>query len=69
MDWLEITVNTTPDEINSLSDRLELLGVSGLVIEMKRNITIFWKTTGNSGIMWTKTLRIHKGSVPRKVLS
>ena len=33
MDWLEITVNTTPDEINSLSDRLELLGVSGLVIE------------------------------------
>ncbi|MBQ6539922.1 MAG: 50S ribosomal protein L11 methyltransferase [Oscillospiraceae bacterium] len=33
MDWLEITVNTTPDEISALSDRLEDLGVSGLIIE------------------------------------
>ena len=33
MDWLEITVNTTPEEINGLSDRLELLGITGLIIE------------------------------------
>lgn len=41
MDWLEITVNTVPDEINSLSDRLESLGVSGLIIENENDYNDF----------------------------
>ncbi len=32
MNWLEITLDTTHDEIPQLSDRLESLGVTGLVI-------------------------------------
>ena len=33
MQWLEITVNSTPDEIDRLAGDLEELGVSGLVID------------------------------------
>jgi ribosomal protein L11 methylase PrmA len=32
MDWLEITVNTTTEDIEALASRLEDLGVEGLVI-------------------------------------
>lgn len=41
MDWLEITIETSPSEINSLSDRLEILGVSGLIIENEADYTDF----------------------------
>lgn len=41
MDWLEITIETSPKEINTLSDELELLGVSGLIIENEADYTDF----------------------------
>lgn len=41
MDWLEITIETSPSEINTMSDRLEMLGVSGLIIENEADYTDF----------------------------
>lgn len=41
MDWLEITIETSPSEINAMSDRLEILGVSGLIIENESDYTDF----------------------------
>ncbi len=40
-DWLEITADTTPDEIDGLSERLEAAGVTGLVIEDERQYEDF----------------------------
>lgn len=41
MDWLEVTIETSPREINALSDRLEIAGVSGLIIENEADYTDF----------------------------
>lgn len=38
MDWLEITVNTTPEDIDALTALLEELGVEGLVINDEASI-------------------------------
>lgn len=44
MDWLEITVNTKHDLLSSLCDRLEALGVSGLIINDEEDVLNFLKT-------------------------
>lgn len=41
MDWLEITVNTSPEKINTMSAKLEELGVSGLIIENETDYNDF----------------------------
>ncbi|MBE6949440.1 MAG: 50S ribosomal protein L11 methyltransferase [Ruminococcaceae bacterium] len=41
MDWLEITIETSPREINALSARLEMLDVSGLIIENESDYNDF----------------------------
>jgi ribosomal protein L11 methyltransferase len=41
MDWLEITVNTTPEDIEALALTLEELGVEGLVVNDEASIRAF----------------------------
>ena len=41
MDWLEITLNTRHDEIDTLCERLESLGVNGVVINDEADVTDF----------------------------
>lgn len=41
MDWLEVTVNTTPVELDSLAQSLEDLGIEGLVINDEASIRSF----------------------------
>jgi ribosomal protein L11 methyltransferase len=41
MDWLEITVKTTPEKLDALVSRLEDLGVNGLVINDEASIREF----------------------------
>lgn len=41
MDWLEITVLTTPERLNDITQKLEDLGVSGLVVNDEASIREF----------------------------
>jgi len=41
MNWLEVTVKTTPDDVEALSERLTDLGVEGLVINDEASIREF----------------------------
>ena len=41
MQWIEITINTSSEKVSSLCDRLEMLGVEGLVIEDEEQIRSF----------------------------
>ncbi len=41
MDWLEITVNTTPERLEELARRLEDLGVTGFVVNDEASIRAF----------------------------
>ncbi len=41
MDWLEITVNTTPERLTGLMTRLENLGIEGLVVNDEASLREF----------------------------
>jgi ribosomal protein L11 methyltransferase len=41
MDWLEVTVDTTPEEIDALASAFEALGVEGLVINDEASVRAF----------------------------
>ena len=53
--WLEITVNTTPDQLDQVSAKLTAAGMDGLVIEDEGDFSSFWSRTGNTGTMWTRS--------------
>ena len=41
MKWIEITINTQPDKIDELCERLNSLGISGLIIEDETTVREF----------------------------
>ena len=41
MNWLEITVNTSHENLESLTDRLTELGVEGLITEDEADVRDF----------------------------
>jgi len=43
MQWLEITINTSSEKMQSLCDRLEFLGISGLIIESEEDYRRFFE--------------------------
>ena len=53
--WLEITVNTTPDQLDQVSAKLTAAGMDGLVIEDEGDFLQFLEQNGNTGTMWTRS--------------
>ena len=51
--WLEVTVETTEPELETLAARLTMNGATGLVIEDEVTSRPFWNRTGSTGTMWT----------------
>ena len=54
MQWLELKIDTTPAGITPVSELVEELGITGLVIEDEGISTTFWSITVSTGTMWTK---------------
>ena len=66
--WLEITVNTTPDQLDQVSAKLTAAGMDGLVIEDEGDFLQFLEEPAILGLCGPGAAGPDEGSHPDQIL-